>query len=1195
MAVDLGTSTAEELTRPFVNPTQIAMQPAANFSSFGSGSIVQLDEDSLTPRQALLIDRASRLSKNSFAPSASLNHSQAQIPSSDQLQGSLIGNSITPRVDLDSSSSGITATSTPINQTSPEATSIASGAYFAGLFAPSSRSSNSRTLSAVQPAGQQWIGGFCDQSGNLVFPQDHSSTNLAAITPEGEGDDPGENDDSIIPEVDFPTLEISGHSGSLNLFQPPTQSNFSSLATLGAFTPASLANPDLTLPGLNWVHAVDVIWVSPEQWSFTESLVLSFNLGNANNETGNQSIINGTGQDQDGDSTGDDGAEDDENLGLDVADNWQSTTQASRSGYYKFFFSASRGMTTASAAGVRWSVMLDYLDSASVVSETAGVSVFTPSDPPTGSGGSSNADAINAPQYPADFTARSVRQGSVTVSVASVGVILVTSTPAIAADGEIDRTITASISYGVNCDIELSFQWSSFSQSGNIRLAEFPVANGLHPLLNCDINLILPGNEPGDDDGAEANGDWEDSLVSTDGTPDTEASGPMGEIEGTGHASLSNGRSLTKAGGGVNGSFNLTGILRGNRFSSLIGTALAKQETAKERSGGGDHLFAFRDRLVTPTPDGILPAGQTVTTIELTAGWTGKGNGDGSTDADGNIQLGVSSDGATAADNGSTGRVDGKDNAGGNDFINLVFSEKHNSAVDVIFPPPYTGGNFFNNIEDFTSSLDLIYKSESHGKSVGDVYGFASMPDQSAELESELKGKGRSLLVIVTKHDSDFEGITSPEPSRGETADKLTQAEVYLSTFDITGSASGARNEDGSINWQLDAQITQDLMVDYASVLDQHNQSWGNVNGVYQTVSLFNHLRIAEFHASRKTVTRLVGGGIVGLQPEGDTGGLTITEATTRAGDAEVSLMVTQEAIGIVELAVEKNLLERQLEAMINGQDETNGGEPENGTGSSGGTGGSSGGGSGTGGGSVFLAGVSGYYSGLLQGVCNGVNRLQNLAIDSFNGSITGRITNYTLDATESILDVDLPRLEPIEWSRDLVTHESGTPGSWDDTHAWSGILVGDGLLTLVTAGGSAATSLADDAARLASRSGGRTWAWGFGKIADDAAAGAYEAIRESTTDVAAISRYTNLKPSRLEKIKDYLFNNKEWTDADGEIAAAWHRLRTGRGDATDMLLLKHETLEMWLRRVKGLSYQEAHRLANNRFNWQKIIEGTLD
>lgn len=139
------------------------------------------------------------------------------------------------------------------------------------------------------------------------------------------------------------------------------------------------------------------------------------------------------------------------------------------------------------------------------------------------------------------------------------------------------------------------------------------------------------------------------------------------------------------------------------------------------------------------------------------------------------------------------------------------------------------------------------------------------------------------------------------------------------------------------------------------------------------------------------------------------------------------------------------------------------------------------------------------------------------------------------------------------------------------------------------TAGRAAAT------ADLAPSSGGRIWSWGFGKIGDEAAEGAYKAIRESTTDIAAISRYTKLKPDRLERIKRYLFNNKEWTGADGEIAAAWHRLRTGRGTAADVLLLKHETAEMWLRSVKGISYTDAHWLANKKFNWQKIIEGTLE
>ncbi|MCL6508795.1 MAG: hypothetical protein K6T59_17430, partial [Bryobacteraceae bacterium] len=120
--------------------------------------------------------------------------------------------------------------------------------------------------------------------------------------------------------------------------------------------------------------------------------------------------------------------------------------------------------------------------------------------------------------------------------------------------------------------------------------------------------------------------------------------------------------------------------------------------------------------------------------------------------------------------------------------------------------------------------------------------------------------------------------------------------------------------------------------------------------------------------------------------------------------------------------------------------------------------------------------------------------------------------------------------------------------------------------------------------------SGGR-WRWGYNVVPDSEAAAAYQAIRESTTDVAAIARYTGYKLGRIQRIKDYLFNNPEWTGADAEIAAAWHRLRTGRGTDVDRLLLKHETAEMFLRRRYGLDYCEAHRRANQHWNWERALE----
>jgi len=126
----------------------------------------------------------------------------------------------------------------------------------------------------------------------------------------------------------------------------------------------------------------------------------------------------------------------------------------------------------------------------------------------------------------------------------------------------------------------------------------------------------------------------------------------------------------------------------------------------------------------------------------------------------------------------------------------------------------------------------------------------------------------------------------------------------------------------------------------------------------------------------------------------------------------------------------------------------------------------------------------------------------------------------------------------------------------------------------------------------LVLRSGGRfVWRWGRAAIPEAEAELAYEVIRESTTDVSAISRYTGYKADRIERIKEYLFRNPGW-DPDPEIAAAWHRLRTGAGTETDRLLLKHETAEMWVRENTDLvDYASSHEKANSHWNWQEAVE----
>jgi hypothetical protein len=104
----------------------------------------------------------------------------------------------------------------------------------------------------------------------------------------------------------------------------------------------------------------------------------------------------------------------------------------------------------------------------------------------------------------------------------------------------------------------------------------------------------------------------------------------------------------------------------------------------------------------------------------------------------------------------------------------------------------------------------------------------------------------------------------------------------------------------------------------------------------------------------------------------------------------------------------------------------------------------------------------------------------------------------------------------------------------------------------------------------------------------------AYPAIRASSTDVQAIARYQGLNErsvGRLRAIKEYLFNNLNF-EADPEIANAWQRLRTGQGTTADVTLLKHETPEMWYRNNVLDEYRAAHAAANERWNWQVLLDG---
>ena len=76
------------------------------------------------------------------------------------------------------------------------------------------------------------------------------------------------------------------------------------------------------------------------------------------------------------------------------------------------------------------------------------------------------------------------------------------------------------------------------------------------------------------------------------------------------------------------------------------------------------------------------------------------------------------------------------------------------------------------------------------------------------------------------------------------------------------------------------------------------------------------------------------------------------------------------------------------------------------------------------------------------------------------------------------------------------------------------------------------------------------------------------------------------------------MFDNKEWSGYDPNNSAAWKRLQDGNITEVEETLLKHERVELLLRKnLKDcgieLNYIDAHFEAENLYNFTKIAEKT--
>lgn len=124
-----------------------------------------------------------------------------------------------------------------------------------------------------------------------------------------------------------------------------------------------------------------------------------------------------------------------------------------------------------------------------------------------------------------------------------------------------------------------------------------------------------------------------------------------------------------------------------------------------------------------------------------------------------------------------------------------------------------------------------------------------------------------------------------------------------------------------------------------------------------------------------------------------------------------------------------------------------------------------------------------------------------------------------------------------------------------------------------------------------------------FSKKARDFAKSYYAEVRNFSTDIKHISENIGVEYESVKKIKNYLFiDDSKFNDITGEwepfdpdcaIAHSWQRLMLGRDiKPHDMTLIHHELYEMEIKKKhKGISHDDAHEMATQKYNYQKEAE----
>ncbi|MFN9416229.1 MAG: hypothetical protein ACK578_01850, partial [Pirellula sp.] len=503
--------------------------------------------------------------------------------------------------------------------------------FNAPLLSGSQRTASLESASSFAMLPDNAIGWFCTADGLVIDSNGHPIVGgHAMLTAEGE------DDESLVPEVTLPELEAWNHSGSISTYQPRTNTNGQTISTLGSFTSSTTSDSDLTIPGVHSVHTINRVWIDSQHWSVTESLIFAFNI-----------TVDVPLTEPDDDSSGSDGSSGDDTGGssrdLSQTHNVETTNSViatiTRKGFVILVFHAERGITTPSAAGMKWSFNVNYSDAITIGIEAGGESTVTPKEPseePEGSGSNgggfegdgsegdgSEGGGGREGDIPDDFTGESSFGISASVTVWARGSISLSATPEIVMIGTeslsaIDTSFTYEDTVRVGVDVLLGGNWQSSSDSGDLNtptdatVIEPPegtqeALEGATPPAASSPSLGSgPVTVPADGrmGGSSSTGDMRSPDIGTDI--------PFNQPVGHGHQYGSSGGFNANAGASSSSGLRFAGKMRNN--SELQSLAGSLRDGLNNKYGDGD-----RDNEIL-----VYSTGEKTESPGSISTWTGK-------------------------------------------------------------------------------------------------------------------------------------------------------------------------------------------------------------------------------------------------------------------------------------------------------------------------------------------------------------------------------------------------------------------------------------------------------------------------------------------------------------------------------------------------------------------------------------------